>query len=355
MRNSLFVVGLGNIGSHLVALLHSLPAVVSVGLIDFERYESANLGFQRIDPAAVGRRKAHVQARLLRRMRPDLEVTAYPCRFENVPLGVLRGSVILACLDSRAARQMVNRTAFALATPWIDAALDRAGSVRARAYLPGYGSCLECGWGVQDYALLEQRLPCPLDGGRPAPTAAAPELGAIAAALAVSLCRRLLAEVDARETLADRQWFLDVPSGRGWMGVYAANPECRLDHAGWDIVADGHGSVDMPLREALALGGADPTESSLSVLNHVFVHRVRCPKCRAVRRVRCRLSGRLPECRCAACSLPMLVAAIDSEPRLGWHSAGATVLAEPLARRGFVPGDVVSVGDAGAPRHFQLA
>lgn len=353
--DSIVVVGLGNIGSHMARLLAALSGVAHVILVDFDRYESANLGFQTIAPHDVGRFKVNVQACALRELRPDLRVTASACPFEDVPLGIVRGSIIVACVDSRVARQAINRTAFALGSPWIDAALAREGSVRARAYLPGNGSCLECGWGSTDYRLLEQRLPCAPGGEAPAATAAAPELGAIAAGLQVSLCRRLIAGEAAAESLADRQWFFDVPSGRGWTATYAANPECRLDHTAWEIASLARGSVDWPLRNALALCGTECAESSLSAWGQVFVRCLRCPQCGAARRVHCRLSGRLAQRRCTRCRAPMLIAAVDSDACLSARNTTPAILDEPLASRGFVAGDIVSVGAAGAERHYLLA
>jgi hypothetical protein len=221
--------------------------------------------------------------------------------------------------------------------------------------LPGRSSCLECGWGPRDYELLGQQVPCAAGGATAPATGAAPELGAIAAGLAASLCRRLVTDGSAADALADRQWFYDVPSGRGWSATYAPNPDCRLDHARWDIVALGSGSVEMSLRDALALGGAQADDSALSVPGQLFVHRLRCPKCAVVRRVRCRLSGRLAQRHCVSCGAPLLIAAIDSAPRLSSDSATNAVLGQPLARRGFVAGDVISVGAPGAERHYQLA
>lgn len=353
--DSLVVVGLGNIGSHAVPLLASLPGIARVCLNDFDKYESGNLGFQPITPRDLGRAKAKVQARILRRIRPDLAVTTHVCRFEEVPLGILRESIILSCVDSRASRQAINRTAFALGIPWIDAALAREGSVRARIHLPGRSACLECGWGPRDYELLEQRLPCAGAGSAPAATAAAPELGAIAAGLQISLCRRLNTDAAAADALADRQWFFDVSSGRGWTGLYAPNPACRLDHTPWAITVLRSGSIDMPMRDALALAGAEPGENALFAPGQVFVCRMRCPKCRNVRRARWRLSGRLAKRLCDACGAPMLSAVMDTETQLTMRNASAAVLQEPLARRGFVAGDLFSVSTVNAARYFQLA
>jgi hypothetical protein len=338
-----------------VPLLASVPGIARVCLIDFDEYESGNLGLQPITPRDLGRAKAKVQARIMHTIRPDLDITAYVCRFENLPLGILRGNVILSCVDSRAARQAINRTAFALGTPWIDAALAREGSVRARIHLPGRSACLECGWGLRDYELLEQRLPCAGADSAPAATAAAPELGAIAAGLQISLCRRLVADAAETAAVADRQFFLDVSVGRGWTGVYAPNPTCRLDHSPWAITVLERGSIDMPMRDALALAGTEPAETALSAPGQVFVRRLRCPRCPNVRQVRWRLSGRLAKRLCDACGVSMLSAVMDTETQLTMRNASAAVLQEPLARRGFVAGDLVSVGSADAARYFQLA
>ena len=352
-HTSLAVIGLGNIGSQVVPLIGALPGIERVLLVDFDRYEASNLG-QRITPGDVGKAKATVQARWLRSMTPGLAVTAYTSRFEDLPVGLLRRTIILSCVDSRAARQSINRAAFALGTPWIDAALGREGSLRSRAYLPGHGSCLECSWGPHDYELLEQRLPCEVGVPKSAPTAAAAELGAIVAGIQIALCRRLKSDVSAIDALADRQWFLDLPSGRGWTSTYSINPECRLDHSPLNITDLGGGSIDMPLQDALTLGAVNAPQATLSAPGQVFVRCLRCSKCPQARRVRCRLSGRLARPQCVACGGPTLVAAMDSELALSAGNASAAELREPLGRRGFVVGDLISVAAGGVTHHYQL-
>jgi hypothetical protein len=348
----LMIVGLGNIGSQVVPLLAGLPGLVQVTLVDPDRYEAANLGVQRLASGEVGRAKARVQARVLRALRPDLEVSAHVSRFEDLPLGLLRGSLIASCVDSRSARQAINRAACALGCTWVDAALAREGSVRARVHLPGH-ACLECAWGPREYGLLEQRLPCQGAAAAAAPTAAALELGAIAAGLQVALIRHSRSGPAAFDALADRQWFFDLPSGRGWVGAYELNPACRLDHRPWDITDLGSGSAAMTLDEALALAGP-AARSTLAVPGMAFVRRLRCPACTCARRVRWRLSGRIAPLACNSCGAPMLAAAFDATDELSAASVSAAVLGAPLAQRGFVAGDVIAVGSNGAARHFQL-
>lgn len=66
----------------------------------------ADVGLEWLEPAHrhhsdVGKSKALVQARRLRKINPMLEVTALHIAVEEVPLGLLRGAAIPGCLDSR--------------------------------------------------------------------------------------------------------------------------------------------------------------------------------------------------------------------------------------------------------------
>ena len=353
MDSNLFVVGLGNIGSQLVSLLASVASVRRVGLVDFDSYTPANVLSQRIANRDAGRAKAHVQARALRATRPDLEVTPYVHRFEQVPLGLLRSSVIFSCVDSRAARQQINRAAVALGIAWIDAGIARAGSVRARAYIPAH-ACLECAWGPRDYELLEASAPC---GHAPATssTAAPVELGAIAAGLQLMLYRRLITDADAHAALADRQWLLDLPSGRALTATYSPNPGCRHAHVQWEIRNLPVGSAAMSLREALALANPSSGEATLAAPGMAFVRRLRCPKCPNTRRVHGVLSGRLAPRACETCGIPMQATALDTDYELGAVNATTAVLRAPLSGRGFVAGDIVSVHSNAGTNFYQLA
>jgi Zn ribbon nucleic-acid-binding protein len=279
---------------------------------------------------------------------------AHVCRFEDLPLGWLRGSVILSCVDSRATRQAINAAACALGCAWIDAALAREGSVRARAHLPRR-ACLECGWGQSDYELTEQRLPCESAQGAPTSTDAAAELGAIAAGLQVGLLRRLAANDSDSAELGDRQWFYDLPSGRGWTAHYASNPACRLNHAPWDVTLVRNGTLAAPLGELLALGERGQTVPALTVPGKAFVRRLRCPHCGRQSRVRWRVTGRIGVRPCGECGAPMRAAGVDLHDALSARNTPDVVLREPLARRGFVAGDIVALVADGTPRHFQLA
>jgi molybdopterin/thiamine biosynthesis adenylyltransferase len=356
-RLSIAVIGLGNIGSQVVPLLAGVPGVAQVILIDPDRYSASNLGNQRIAASDVDQLKVKVQRRKLRGLAADIAIDIYPCRVEAVPPARLRNCVNLACVDCRSARQSINQIACRLGRPWIDAGLDRSGSVRARVYLPEASDCLECNWGDSDYALLEQRLPCNAAAPVALPTAAPMELGAIAAGLQVALLRRLLSEGPAAGSpaLTNQQWFFDLPSGHGWIGRYAGkNPHCRFDHARWPLSPLTRSARDITLGETFALAGTEKDTATLSVDGQTIVRRVRCPQCRTVKNVGGRVSARMKPAACRRCGGAMMPAAIDASDSLCRKDISAAWLDRPLAAFGLVDGDIITLQTGDATVHYEV-
>ena len=178
------IVGAGAIGSHLASLVARMPGVTHVTVIDRDKYEGSNLGAQHIFTADVGKSKAQVQARRLRQINPALATRAFERPVEDLPLGWLRGDVILACLDSRRARMAVNQAAWRLGVPWINAGIDATGLLaRVQVFAPeDEAPCLECAWDARDYELVEQIYACQA-ATAPARTGASSSLGALAVSL----------------------------------------------------------------------------------------------------------------------------------------------------------------------------
>ena len=177
---SIVVVGLGNIGSHLIPHLARMENVSRIVLIDRESYEARNFVSQDILPAEAGESKALVQARRLTAIRPDLDVQAVHAPLESVPLGLWRAHLIVACLDARRGRQAaVNERAFHLGVPSVDTGVLASQSLaRVNVYAPDRDApCLECPWSDADYRLLEQQYPCEGAVETPPPTGAPSALG----------------------------------------------------------------------------------------------------------------------------------------------------------------------------------
>jgi len=255
MGRTIIVVGLGNIGSHLAPHLPRMAGVSHVVLIDKDKYDRSNVVSQAITPGECGRGKAQVQGLRLKRIRPSLGVTAIAAPVEDVPLGRLRGDVILACVDSRAARQHLNQAARHLGVPLIDAGVRADGMLARVSTYPAdpLAACLECAWGQPEYDAVEQTYPC--QGGTAAaaaPTGASAHLGALAGALQAIECERLM--TDAKPVLdGAHEVVVDASSHKMLATRYLRIQNCRLpEHAPWRIHPLAEGPEDLTLSGALA-------------------------------------------------------------------------------------------------------
>jgi len=342
---SVAVIGAGgNIGSHVVPHLGRLRDLGFVTLVDPGKYERKNLGGQDIVPEHVGKPKALVQSRRLRHLNPRLRVEHITEAVENVPLGRLRADVILSCLDSRLARQYVNEFAWRLAIPWIDAAVQADGLLaRVNSYMPKpENPCLECSWAQDDYSALEQQHPC-LGDNDPPPTNAPSMLGAVAAALQVIECQKLLTG-NLKQSLVGRQVMIDAAWHKHYVSSSQCNPECRFDHQSWQLEHLECRLEEFTLRDTLRLG------SPLSLDGKPFVRRLLCPKC-GFSTNRLRLGCSIPRAQrvCRKCERQLVAAGFDVLERLD-GSLPPEVLALSLARLGLRQGDVVMVGSA----HYEI-
>jgi len=350
----------GNIGSHGVPHLGRMPEVGRVILIDPDTYEARNVRSQDVTPRDVGRRKVEVQASRLRQINPRLQVTAIADAIENVPLATLRADVILACLDSREARRVVNQAAFRLGVPWIDTGVEPGGLLaRVQVYVPTLdgGPCLECGWEDQDYELLEQRYPCGDAGVGAAPTNALSSLGALAASLQAIECRKLLAgEFDGLAVA--RQILIDAAHHKHYVTRLTRNPGCRFDHEVWSISQGQVRSPAVTVAQALDLDCGATTGAgarALWVEGKVFVKATACMGCG--RRLKTlRLEGRLrpSDRRCGECGGRLVAVGFEMIERLD-TAMPRDVLNRSLRSLGFRVGDVFLVGGSvGQVRAYEI-
>jgi len=324
----------GNTGSHLLPHLARMTGVTRLTLVDPDSYEQSNLPVQNIESQDVGRAKVEAQADKLRRINPALEVIALQQRVEDVPRGLLACDLMLSCLDSKVSRQHLNETAFRLSTPWFDCGvLGSQNLVRVNGYVPAQDSpCLECGWGHDEYATLEQEYLCGA-GARTYPTMASSALGALAASLmAIEVAKFLRDEPVA--PLASHQLVLDAEHHIVQVTALRRNPWCRFDHRSWMVEPWNCRPESITVAQALAQLG------SLRVEGHRFVAQLICPGCsRSIEGLR--LNRPLP--RCPECNRRMVTAGFGALERLDSTSAnGSSQLT--LAQIGLLPGDIVSCG-----------
>jgi molybdopterin/thiamine biosynthesis adenylyltransferase len=361
------VVGLGNIGSFLIDHLARMPGVRRVVLIDRDRYDGApddpdaggNFSSQCIRRPDRGRPKALVQARHLKELRPDLEVRALVRDAAEVPLGRWRARVIVAGLDSLAARLIVNEAAWRLGVPWIDAGVEpRTGLIRIHGYEPGPGNpCMACALEDTDYQQLGTRYVCGAPDPNPTPTNGPSPTGGIAAGLLATECAKILAGQKER-VLFGRQLIVDTQHHRHYLTDFRVNPACRFDHASWPVQPLPEVSIRSTLRELLAagdrlLGGAG--QITVSFPGQGFALTLACPGCG--RQVPClRWEGRVPAPRrvCPACARPGLRATAFACASELDTSFPERVLGRTLGQSGLYPGDVVRFRTATASAHVEI-
>ena len=278
---------------------------------------------------------------------------------ERVPLGKLRSDVILACLDSRAARQHVNQFAWRLGVPLIDAGVEAGGMLaRVNVYVPGAESpCIECAWDDRDYQALEQLYPClKFSSGIPA-TNAPSSLGALAASLQAIECLKLLTGQSDRAAVG-KQILLDANHHKHYITAFRRNPNCRFSgHEVWDIERLESSIEDLTLWEALGLlhQGVGVNGSELRIEGKSFVTRLTCPGCgktRSLLRLGCSL--RRSQTRCVKCGRCMITPGFDSLERLSADVVPRSALSRSLRSLGLRRGEVFSVSGEQGEIHFEI-
>jgi molybdopterin/thiamine biosynthesis adenylyltransferase len=333
------VAGAGNTGSHLLPHLARMSAIGRITIVDPDVYAPENAASQNLDwEEDLGRAKAVVQAERLRRIRAcvggrALEVVAFQERIEDVPRGLLISDLIVSCLDS--SRQYVNQIAWRLNVPWTDCGVQGGLKLaRVNSYRPAMDApCLECAWGPDDYAALEQEYPCGAVSGAAHPTLASSALGALAASLAAIEIAKLLSD-DHAHALVGRQDLVDAEHHTLDVTTYRRNPSCRFDHHSWQVEPWLCPPAERTLGSALGAAG------SLQVEGHLFSAGLICPSCEH-REPSLRLNR--PLAHCPICSRRLIVPGFGSFDRIDpGRARGYEDLT--LAQIGLRAGDIVSDG-----------
>jgi molybdopterin/thiamine biosynthesis adenylyltransferase len=343
------IVGLGNIGSHLVALIGRMDNVSHVTLIDPDRYELKNLLSQMIGRRNVDQSKAIMQARRLRRMNPERHVKSIVARVEDVPPAWLRSDVILAGLDSRAARRHVHEVAWRWGTTLIDAGVDAGGLLaRVNVNTPGPESpCMECAWEQADYDALEQRYVCQPGNNVLTATNAPAELGALAAALVATECRKLLAG-DVATTLAGRQVLHDLRHHKQYVTAFRCNRACRFDHETWNRdemrTASLHWTLGQVKSWAEELSGH--AAGTLKCFGRSWTRKLACAGCGCQTGDVLCLADPLPTpLQTCTCRLSMAPVGFHTSYELDLEDLAPADKARSLSELGMRPGDVIELDD----------
>lgn len=346
------LVGLGNIGSHAADLMARLR-IAELVLIDQGTYERKNIAGQSIElRSAIGRRKVDVVAERLRRINPDLVIHAIHSKLQDVPLGLLRGDVMVCGLDSRVARAYANQACLWLGIPtMIDVGVEPS-HLLARVTVHRTdlkSSCLQCGWSDKDYDLIEARNPCQVEDLAPATNTPA-ALGALAGSIAAMELKKVI-DGDWEHLAAGKQITVCALTHTMFATTIGRGRECRCDHDPWQIIPFTKNPSSITLQEMIRRG------RRMSVPGKTFIRALVCQGCGARRKL-LRLEGRLTarHLACSRCGTGMVAPGFDQLEWLDSGSFGAKLpeLRRPLAALGLVAGDILRLRSDAGDRHLQI-
>lgn len=349
-------IGVGAIGSHFVPLMVRSGHFTRFVLVDPDEYQSHNLTSQDISVRDLGRPKVEVIRDHIRRIDPALQVEVIGEPVDRVPLGCLRGNLIVTCVDNLAARCHASRSAWRLGVPWVDAGVRAEGRlIRVDTYLPSPDvACLECGLNYQERAELDTVYPC--SPVQPTPTRSPAYLGQMAASLLGKECEQLLTG-HMGHMAGGHQVLLDAANNRCIVSTRRRSPDCRFDHQSWSIQtfsrSPGAASLRQVLRRLVPVSGGEIPR--LRLHGDYFVHRLFCPKCSFSRKT-LRLAGRIDDDfrRCPHCGTAMVVPGIDATDSLTLDHLTGVSPRLSLYALGLRRGDVFSVETASGGTHFQI-
>ena len=358
------VIGLGNIGSWLAALLVRMQEVSRLILVDDDDYDSSNLVGQNITTAAIGSPKVAVQEEHLAKIRSeDLILSGIPRRIEDVPLGVLAQSdLLIGAVDSKAARQTISEIAFRLGIPYLDCGVNTTHSIARLSFFdPRHddSACIECAWGPNDYAALEAKKSC---NGVPA-TAGSAHLGALSASTAASAVVRYLQRgfdtcLDVNTATPARQASLEAFTLNALCGGIARNRNCHFDHRTMVREFAAGKSPDDSLATFLNDVGLDSKETFLGVPGVSWIVEHRCKHCidSTIRRPSLHDRPLSDPPTCPDCGAPASPVGFSATEVLSSSDLLPDELDAPLASFGIEAGDILAVSatEDGPIRYIEL-
>lgn len=339
----IFVAGAGALGNELLKNL-ALLGVGQVTIIDFDRIEASNLSRTVLFTAAdVGRLKVEAAEAALRRINPQISVTAIAGDlFYDVGLGHYRHSdLVIGCLDSLGARSQVGVSAALAGVPYLDGGMWSLGG-EVRWLMAGDGPCFDCTMSAADRARADERRSC--SGFRdPAwdEAAAIPTVATTAATIAGMMAQEAAKYLCGHAVLEGKAIVYNGQALTMHRAELRRDPACVSPHlALQDVLEADERAADLTPRrlvEWLSLGRSETSAWRLE-LGRDFLLAFACPGCGRRQGVS-RLWGQVLEqeqhCpNCGAARQPELLRTVMADsPYAEWS----------LAELGVPPGEVLAV------------
>lgn len=144
-QSRVLVIGAGGLGSPILMALAG-AGIGHLTLVDHDTVSASNLNRQFLYTVAdIGRPKAVAARERLLAYHPDLDIVAHE-RLLTADFArqlVPDQDLVVAAVDHRLTRRLINRICYELGKPWIDGGV-RGFSGSVATYIPGQNACLDC-------------------------------------------------------------------------------------------------------------------------------------------------------------------------------------------------------------------
>ncbi|MCX7786833.1 MAG: HesA/MoeB/ThiF family protein [Spirochaetes bacterium] len=159
------VIGTGGLGSPVLYYL-AAAGVGTIGIVDNDHVDITNLQRQFLHwEKDLSRLKTESAVEKLRAFNSTLQYIPYTNRLteDNVETLIGEYQLVIAAVDNRETREILNRACYRIGIPWIDGGIrEYTGTVTV--FLPPKGPCYECIYGTH---AVRPKGPIPLLGALP--------------------------------------------------------------------------------------------------------------------------------------------------------------------------------------------
>jgi len=266
---TVIMIGVGAIGSAVAQAL-ALVGVGKLVLCDPDIVATSNLSRGPLfRPSDVGRPKVLAAKDALAEIAPDTLVLPRPTSFvSGVGLAEMRdATLVVAGLDSRAARVSLAGRAGLVKARWIDAATSAWGG-EVRPFLDPDGPCYACALSPEERAKSDAPWSC-MDSRAPLPAAASAPISALVGAWAATIATRVILgePVDAHAIV------IDAAAGAADPLELSRSPDCPLH-----TPIEGATKIDLGVDATVGELRARLGPTKMPLLYAPILRRLECPR-----------------------------------------------------------------------------